>query len=514
MKLTSAISSVMAALAIMPAANATAENVVINGNIIDWYYYGKDIHSSNTGWYQMPVGGIDTPANLGMFQIAIDPSSTKEDKYVGMDFMADNLRNHVLYSNAGGVFTGDYFYSFFMHETPESQESNEEYGSEDWEILIRKWDLETGKYETLDKRLPAQPTDLTYDPINDRVYGIFRIFTEEEDYYYELCELDMETFEVRQISHEMFDTYQDPRALAINSKGEIYGITQRGEVLKFDKETGACTRVGNTGFCTQERMMSAAFDFRTDKLYWLGYVNDGIKDHSDTSGSNNHLSIAEGGRDTGIFEVNTTTGVATLLSKPEHKEFDYEAMKLNWAGKVQMTGIWVDGSFEKADQDLKVDLVSAPQSLKAGETGEIQVKVKNIGKNLIGEDDWSVELQAGGAKVASKSGRDLEKGESRVVKFAYTAPASGPVALTAVIVSDKDQVAANNSTAEFTIQVVPGGIKGDVDGDGEVDTNDLNAVINALVGKGSASNTDVDGDGITDVSDVNALINLVLGKGM
>lgn len=137
-----------------------------------------------------------------------------------------------------------------------------------------------------------------------------------------------------------------------------------------------------------------------------------------------------------------------------------------------------------------------------------------IGKNLMGEDDWSVKLQAGGAKVASKSGRDLEKGESRVVKFAYTAPASGPVALTAVIVSDKDQVAANNSTAEFTIQVVPGGIKGDVDVDGEVDTNDLNAVINALVGKGSASNTDVDGDGTTDVSDVNALINLVLGKGM
>lgn len=506
MKFQTSLKGVLAALALMPTTNVVADNIVINGNIIDWYYYGKDIHSSSTGWYQMPVGGIDTPANYGMFQIAIDPNSTKEDKFVGMDFMSDELRNHVLYSNAGGVYTGDYFYSFFMHETPESQEGDGEV--QDWEILIRKWDLETGKYVTLDKRLPAQPTDLTYDPINDRVYGIFRIFTVDEDYYYELCELDMETFEVRQISHEMFDTYQDPRAIAINSKGEIYGITQRGEVLKFDKETGECTRVGNTGFNTQERMMSAAFDFRTDKLYWLGYVNDGIKYHGDTSGTNNHLTIAEGGRDTGIYEVNTTTGEATLLSKPEHKDFDYETMKLNWAGKVQMTGIWVDGSFEKADQDLKIDLVSAPASLKAGETGEIQVKVKNIGKNLVEEDDWSVELLANGTKVASKSGRDLEKGESRVVKFSYTAPVSGPCTLTAKIVSEKDQVAANNSTAQFSIEVVPATDKGDINGDGSIDVSDANIIINTILSGGTQG--DVNGDGTVDVSDVNALINAIL----
>ena len=57
---------------------------------------------------------------------------------------------------------------------------------------------------------------------------------------------------------------------------------------------------------------------------------------------------------------------------------------------------------------------------------------------------------------------------------------------------------------------------GDVNGDGEVDVNDVNTLINIVLGRDNASNyagrANVDGVGDVDVSDVNALINIVLGK--
>lgn len=437
------------------ATTAMADDIIVRGNIVDWYYYGKDYTGSTSGegWNQMPTGwGTEqNPYNIGLFEICVNPDLAKEDKMVGMDFI---MRNHICYGNAGGVYTGDAFYSFFFHETPESQESNEEVGSEEYEILIRKWDIEQNKYTTLG-RLPYQATDLTYDPVNDKVYGIFRLYSEEGDYCYELCELNMEDFSIRQISHAQFDYYYEPRAIAINSKGDIYGINQRGMLLRFNKDNGMYREVGNIGFRTQEKYMSAAFDFRTDKLYWMGYKNDGIKYQGDTSGTNNKLSIAEGGRDTGLYEVDTKTGKATLLTNCELKEFDYETMKLNWCGKIVLTGMWIDGSFAKKAHDLKVDASGIPTTIAAGEETELTFKVKNIGTQTIEEDDWSVELYANGEKVATKAGRDLAPSEIREVKFKYTAPATAgeQVAFQAKVVYAADEAMSNNETREINVTI-------------------------------------------------------------
>ena len=58
--------------------------------------------------------------------------------------------------------------------------------------------------------------------------------------------------------------------------------------------------------------------------------------------------------------------------------------------------------------------------------------------------------------------------------------------------------------------------KGDVNGDGEVDVNDVNILINVVLGKEDGNKYDgranVDGSGDVDVNDVNTLINIVLGK--
>ena len=60
------------------------------------------------------------------------------------------------------------------------------------------------------------------------------------------------------------------------------------------------------------------------------------------------------------------------------------------------------------------------------------------------------------------------------------------------------------------------GVAGDLDGSGLVDVDDVNELINYILGKSSnaglASIADIDGSGLVDVDDVNAIINIILSK--
>ena len=52
----------------------------------------------------------------------------------------------------------------------------------------------------------------------------------------------------------------------------------------------------------------------------------------------------------------------------------------------------------------------------------------------------------------------------------------------------------------------------DVNGDGDVDGNDLNCLINHVLGKQTWTTGDVNNDGTIDGNDINAMINYLLGK--
>ena len=59
-------------------------------------------------------------------------------------------------------------------------------------------------------------------------------------------------------------------------------------------------------------------------------------------------------------------------------------------------------------------------------------------------------------------------------------------------------------------------VRGDVNGDGVVDIDDLNAVINVMVHKntdaGIEARADIDGNGMVDIDDLNIVINVIVGK--
>ena len=64
-------------------------------------------------------------------------------------------------------------------------------------------------------------------------------------------------------------------------------------------------------------------------------------------------------------------------------------------------------------------------------------------------------------------------------------------------------------------QQVP--VRGDIDASGAVDVDDLNIIINIMLGKALADdfpgNADIDNSGSVDVDDLNIIINIMLGKG-
>ena len=481
------LSAAVVAMMAMPVLGQGASPVKINGSLIDWYYYGKDIHSSNIGWQQQSPGGgawIDENGvahptgapNYGLLSLII---SGDKSKPLLPEFL---IRNTVLYSNCGGIYMGgNEYYSFFGHEADFGGNMEGEYGSEEYEILVRKWtwdgvDEESGlyqnvKYEQVGK-MYNQATDFAYDPENDIVYGVFSIGGDG----YKLGTLDMETFKITWISREAMPLTGELRTLACNSKGELYGTDKSGNIYKVSTTDGTLTTIGHLkdekgeDLKSQQRMMSATFDYRTDKMYWLGFVNDGKKS-ADTSGTNNTLTVAEGGRDTGLIEIEVADGKAEqkFIAKTNFVDVELQydengvliGAETNQYGKMQMTGIYVEGSIIKPNYDLKASFRKYPQQMTAGEKAEITVKVKNIGIKNVRGSKYAVSLYSDGQLLQTIDNEDddnythdIDAGKSYDYTFEYVAPASAGTKTLKVVVTYEADERQGNNTEEVSVNVL------------------------------------------------------------
>jgi len=476
-KILFACAAFAAMLGLPTEASALDESVVINGSLIDWYYYGKDMHSSAIGWHQQSTGGgawIDEEGvshaagapNYGLMSFIIPGQNRPFDPYF-------KIRNTVLYSNCGGIYMGgNEYYSFFGHEKNASENIDQEMGTEEQEILVRKWTWdvnEDGSYHNIKYTqvgtMYNQPTDFAYDPLNDIVYGVFSISDGEGLTGYKLGILDMETFKITFISREAMSMGGELRTLACNSKGELYGTDTAGNIYRVSTVNGQLTKVGELGFKGQNRMMSATFDYRTDKMYWLGFLNNGKKSAA-TDGTNNTMTVAEGGRDTGLYEITFNEmgmATATLIGQTDFADVDMtDPMNpvVNKYGKMQMTGIYVEGSIVKYNKDLRAMIKSVPSQMLPNEAGKVTVNIKNVGLDKVRGNKYSVKLFVNGteAGIITNEGyngnediytQDLEASQSVDLTFDFTAPVqSGAVEITAEIVYEEDERSTNNKAAD------------------------------------------------------------------
>ncbi len=491
------------ALASMLALPGTAqEPVTIIGNLINSYSYGYDPSGSQsgTGWFQTSVGngatigedgtGTSTgPANIGLMSIKTSPvtsaqisrwSKTNAAEYTETTTAIDDfnwhIRDHVLYSNAGGVYVGgNTYYSFFMTESDAGAVNDNEYGSESYIVKVRKYTWEgagaDGLYTSVKRQdvgtMSTQPIDLTYDPLNDIIYGIFY-----DGNTYKVGTLDInetaKKFTISYISKEG-QQYGALQCIAVNSKGELFAVDASGGIYRVSKTDGAMTTIGNLGFKSQQMRTSATIDLRTDKMYWIGFINDG-KNSYDTSGTNTTLSPAQGGRDTGLYEIDTNTGTVKLVGELYQPinvvSVDQATGKIIYGGYrgLQMTGIYVEGSFTRKDTDQRILMRSYPAQLTAGQEGQVTVNVKNIGTSKVLAKNYVVNLYVNDQLVATID-RDsepnpvdnLEVNESQDLTFTFTAPVTGSaIKVYAEVVNEGDQESRNNKTEVADIVLLSG----------------------------------------------------------
>ncbi|MBR1476101.1 MAG: hypothetical protein IJ613_11085 [Muribaculaceae bacterium] len=183
-----------------------------------------------------------------------------------------------------------------------------------------------------------------------------------------------------------------------------------------------------------------------------------------------------------ITDEDPFTGVITYTMyshlKVRNKDGAEHAMRINMLiermdnGAYQLCFPWTCKSY-----DTETNVVTNGEMLAAGEMRDLQT-------------EWVPDAQGGcdvtlTVEVLNRTGS---------FPFQYTYVCDGPTV-----------------TLHYRNGVVDE-VEGDIDGNGSVGVEDVNAVINVMLGKAENALADVNGNGSVGVEDVNAVINIMLGK--
>ena len=225
--------------------------------------------------------------------------------------------------------------------------------------------------------------------------------------------------------------------------------------------------------------------------------------------------IAPGGRgDVTFTYVPTTTGNKTLLFS-----LDEEGVNVFATRGVNVL------SMPEASLSFSRTVKNASNGQIKGTTFTVQTTITNQKSTAYDEDIMALLY-----RVTDKSGNTVYgktiDGITRAVKISGNGSATQEFSFPGLKVGEKywvkflyysdGQQVSGGSTGAY--EIVEGGYKrGDVDGNGLVDVDDVNAIVNIILGLKKASNyvgdANVSGDsaGLIDVDDVNAVVNIILG---
>lgn len=136
----------------------------------------------------------------------------------------------------------------------------------------------------------------------DATSGLTYLCSMNDDFDYILAAIDYADLD-DYTEIKVFDGYNTYAAMAFDAEGQLWAITAIGDLVKVNKYTGQETLVGSTGVKPSTDFESAAFDQKTGKLYWAAVTYDENDSH--------------------LYEVDTTTGQATVLSSYPNSEAFY-----------------------------------------------------------------------------------------------------------------------------------------------------------------------------------------------
>ena len=252
------------------------------GSILETSKYRspKDEAASFTMW-----GNLVSAASWSQY------TSSSQYPYGVYSFSVPSMTKEVLKqssninANGSGAFYNDRFH--FVHFTQlygAIFASYYEYDVNTWKVV---------KYDDLrDNAMIA--VSATYDQTSGKVYGCF--------YTSDLKGLTIGTVDYDKAEREVLcPTDLTFLVMAADKYGRLFGIDRNADLYRIDKKTGAQTKIGNTGVTIGAYYQSAAFDFKTNKLYWAS---------ASDSEENNVL-----------YEVNVKTGQATEIKEfPDNEQ--------------------------------------------------------------------------------------------------------------------------------------------------------------------------------------------------
>ncbi|MDE5607795.1 MAG: choice-of-anchor J domain-containing protein [Muribaculaceae bacterium] len=145
--------------------------------------------------------------------------------------------------------------------------------------------------------------DMTFDPIELKVYGIFSVGNLEANYVIGRMNLDPANNDFAITDLIFLDEKTNQVAIAADAKGNVFTIGVDGNLYKLDKQARRLDLIGSTGVkkIDIQYPQSATIDLMTGKFYWAALFTDGSS---------------------ALYTVDTATGKATKVGNfPDNEEF-------------------------------------------------------------------------------------------------------------------------------------------------------------------------------------------------
>ena len=229
---------------------------------------------------QAESGNYPNPMNPGVYTVSAKPGGAVTMLHRVNDF----------YQIKAAINTNGIFYAI-TEQGEEGQYFLQSYSASTWTRNSK---------EEIDKC--NVPSDITYDPVTKKYYGFF--WSDDTQEYTRFCSWSPVYGEATDICEDMDRCCF---AIAANKAGEIYGIWgYTGWLIKVNPKTGKYEQIGLTGVYPGENTNSLCFDDATGKLYWTACEERNSKGQVD--------------RKSGIYEIDLTTGKATLLRDFDNNE--------------------------------------------------------------------------------------------------------------------------------------------------------------------------------------------------